>query len=122
MTSTLRAVFGVIPGDGASEGTVWAPRAAQPELLILYESTASLDVSVQDRMLDLLAEPQRELGHTFLFIAQASGRAADEHHMLVLYDDEGVEYRRAADWFTALEQKYTRTLLARPAATPRSAG
>ena len=43
--------------------------------------------------------------------------------MLVLYDGEGVEYRRAADLFTAPEQEYTRTLLAcRPAATPRSAG
>ena len=97
--------------------------AAEPELLILDESTASLDVSVQARVLDLLAELQRELGLTYLFIGHDLAVIQQmSHDVLVMRDGEAVEYRAAAELFAAPEQDYTRALLAAvPPARPRAA-
>ncbi|MDT5095101.1 MAG: peptide/nickel transport system ATP-binding protein ddpF [Mycobacterium sp.] len=87
--------------------------AVEPELLILDESTASLDVSVQERVLELLAKLQRELGLTYLFIAHDLAVIRQmSHDVLVMRNGEAVEYRSATDLFTAPEHEYTRALLA----------
>jgi peptide/nickel transport system ATP-binding protein len=95
--------------------------AVEPELMILDESTASLDVSVQARVLDLLAALQRDLGLTFLFIGHDLAVIQQmSHEVLVMRDGEAVEYRDAAELFAAPEQEYTRALLAAvPPARPR---
>lgn len=97
--------------------------ATEPELLILDESTASLDVSVQSRVLDLLADLQRELGLTYLFIGHDLAVIEQmSHDVLVLRAGRAVEYRPAVELFTAPEQDYTRELLAAvPPARPRAA-
>ncbi|MCK0173486.1 ABC transporter ATP-binding protein [Mycolicibacterium sp. F2034L] len=96
--------------------------AVEPELLILDESTASLDVSVQAKVLDLLAQLQRELGLTYLFIGHDLAVIQRmSHDVLVLRDGAAVEYRPAADLFSSPEQEYTRALLAAiPPARPRT--
>jgi peptide/nickel transport system ATP-binding protein len=87
--------------------------AGEPDLLILDEATASLDVSVQARVLDLLAALQRDLGLTYLFIAHDLAIVHQmSHDVLVMRDGEAVEYRPAADLFASPEQDYTRALLA----------
>lgn len=87
--------------------------AVAPELLILDEATASLDVSVQARVLDLLLELQRDLELTYLFIGHDLAVIQRvSHDVLVLRAGECVEYRSAAQLFTAPEQEYTRALLA----------
>lgn len=87
--------------------------ATEPDLLILDESTASLDVSVQARVLDLLTDLQRELGLTYLFIAHDLAVVHRMcHDVLVMRGGEAVEYRPAAELFAAPEHEYTRTLLA----------
>ncbi|TFV58371.1 ABC transporter ATP-binding protein [Mycobacterium sp. PS03-16] len=96
--------------------------ATEPDLLILDESTASLDVSVQSKVLDLLAQLQRDLGLTYLFIGHDLAVIQRmSHDVLVMRDGAAVEHRPATDLFAAPEQDYTRTLLAAvPPARPRA--
>jgi peptide/nickel transport system ATP-binding protein len=87
--------------------------AGEPDLLILDEATASLDVSVQARVLDLLATLQSDLGLTYLFIAHDLAVVQRmSHDVLVMRDGESVEYRPAAELFATPEHEYTRALLA----------
>ncbi len=97
--------------------------ATEPDLLILDESTASLDVSVQSRVLDLLADLQRDLHLTYLFIGHDLAVIQRvSHDVLVLRDGAAVEYGPAAEIFTDPQQPYTRALLAAiPPARPRAA-
>ena len=86
--------------------------AGEPDLLILDEATAALDVSVQARVLDLMASLQRDLGLTYLFIAHDLAIVQQvSHEVLVMRDGAAVEYRPAADLFAAPEHEYTRALL-----------
>ncbi|WP_157521266.1 ATP-binding cassette domain-containing protein, partial [Mycobacterium sp. ACS4331] len=96
--------------------------AVEPELLILDESTASLDVSVQDRVLELMAGLQQELGLTLLFIAHDLAVVQRvSHDVLVMRSGRAVEFRPAAELFASPEQEYTRELLAAvPPERPRS--
>jgi peptide/nickel transport system ATP-binding protein len=97
--------------------------AVEPELMILDESTASLDVSVQARVLTLLADLQQRLGLTFLLIGHDLAVIQRmSHDVLVMKAGEGVEYRPAAELFESPEQEYTRSLLAAvPPVQPRRA-
>ncbi|MGN7779429.1 ABC transporter ATP-binding protein [Mycolicibacterium sp. 22603] len=87
--------------------------AAEPDLLILDEATAALDVSVQATVLELLTRLQRELELTYLFIGHDLAVIERmSHDVLVLQSGRTVEYRRAEQLFSAPEQDYTRALLA----------
>jgi ABC-type dipeptide/oligopeptide/nickel transport system ATPase subunit len=87
--------------------------ATEPDLLILDESTASLDVSVQARVLELLTELQRDLHLTYLFIGHDLAVIQRmSHDVLVMRDGSAVEYRPAGELFENPEQDYTRALLA----------
>jgi peptide/nickel transport system ATP-binding protein len=99
--------------------------AAEPDLVILDESTAALDVSVQARVLELLAALQADLGLTYLFIAHDLAVVQRvSHDVLVMRTGRAVEYRPAADLFDSPRAEYTRALLAavppeRPRPSPK---
>ena len=97
--------------------------AAEPELLILDEATASLDVSVQARVLDLLSRLQSELSLTYLLIGHDLAVIRQlSHEVLVMRRGEVVENRPADELFASPEQEYTRELLAAvPPVRPRAA-
>jgi peptide/nickel transport system ATP-binding protein len=73
---------------------------------------SALDVSVQARILDLLADVQEQLGVAYLFISHDLGVI---HHMcdrvLVMKDGVIVESGDVADVFRNPRQDYTRALL-----------
>ncbi|HHV21620.1 MAG TPA: ABC transporter ATP-binding protein [Propionibacterium sp.] len=96
--------------------------ALDPAVLILDESTSALDVSIQARVLDLLADLQRDLGLTYLFIAHDLAVVEQMcHDVLVLRDGRTQEYRPGADLFAEPESAYTNELLAAvPPAEPKS--
>jgi ABC-type oligopeptide transport system ATPase subunit len=78
--------------------------ASEPSLLILDESVASLDVSVQAQVLNLLADIREQTGVTYLFIS---------HDLAVVrqVSDEVVVMRRGA----VVERGPTDTVLDEPA-------
>lgn len=97
--------------------------ASDPELLILDESTASLDVTVQASVLDLLAELQRERGLTYLFIAHDLAVVEQiSDTVAVMEKGRVVETGPASKILQHPESDYTRKLLAAiPPETPARA-
>lgn len=96
--------------------------ALEPELIILDEATASLDVSVQARVLALLRRLQEEQGMTYLFIAHDLAIVQEmSHDVVVLKDGAVVEAAPADELFAAPQAEYTRMLLAAvPPEAPRA--
>ena len=97
--------------------------ALDPDLIILDESTASLDVSVQAHVLDLLRDLQQELSLTYLFIAHDLAIVQQmSHDVLVMQHGVAVEHRPSTALFAQPQEQYTRQLLAAiPPERPRAA-
>ena len=86
--------------------------ANNPDVLIADEPTTSLDVTVQARILDLLADLQKRLGMSIVFITHDLGivrRFAGRTY--VMRSGEVVESGRTGDLFAAPKHPYTRMLI-----------
>lgn len=87
--------------------------AARPTLLVLDEPTSALDVSVQAKVLGLLAQLREDFGLTYVFITHdLSVVRTMSSHVAVLYRGRLVEYGPTAELFAHPRHPYTRMLLA----------
>lgn len=87
--------------------------AAEPRLILCDEVTSALDTVVAARIIELLAELQRELGLSYMFISHdLSIVEAICDRVLVLYEGKCVETGAAETVLTSPAHSYTRMLLA----------
>jgi microcin C transport system ATP-binding protein len=85
----------------------------KPAMILLDEPTSSLDVSVQQQVLQLLAELQRRYGLAYLFISHdLAVIRAMAHRVLVMKDGKVVESGVTETVLSNPSQAYTRRLLA----------
>ncbi len=87
--------------------------ASTPSLLLADEPTTALDVTVQGRILRLLADLQRQLGMSVIFVTHdlaVAAQIADE--VIVMYAGRMVETGAVRDIVRAPSHPYTRGLLA----------
>ncbi len=86
--------------------------ANDPDMLIADEPTTALDVTIQQQILELLAELQQRLGMAIVFITHDLNivrRFADRVYVMRL--GEVVETGRTADLFAAPKHPYTKMLI-----------
>ena len=85
--------------------------AMQPDLLVLDEAVASLDVSIQAQVLNLFLELRRDLGLTALFISHDLGVVRHvSDRVAIMYLGKVVELAPAARIYDAPQHPYTRAL------------
>ncbi len=86
--------------------------ACRPDLLIADEPTTSLDVTVQERILDLLFELQKDMGLSILFVTHDLGVVADIcDRVVVMYSGQVVETADVEQLFARPTHPYSDALL-----------
>jgi dipeptide transport system ATP-binding protein len=87
--------------------------ACNPLVLIADEPTTALDVTIQQQILDLLADLQRQRGMALVLITHDMAVIADTaHRVQVMYGGQTMEGRPAEAMLTRPAHPYTAALLA----------
>ena len=84
----------------------------KPDVLIADEPTASLDVTTQKEILELIDELKKEYNMAMIFISHDLAVVAERcDHVAVMYHGEIVEQGKPKDIFTAPKNDYTKLLI-----------
>jgi peptide/nickel transport system ATP-binding protein len=87
--------------------------ACKPDLLIADEPTTALDVTVQNDIISLIQELQKETQMSVLFISHDLALVSEiAHKTLVMYKGEVVEYGPTDRIFKHPKNEYTKALIA----------
>lgn len=110
-----------LSGGMAQRVAIARALSCSPSLLIADEPTTALDVTVQQEILDLFRDLQREFGMAMLFVTHDLAVAADVcDRISVMYAGEMVEMAQVDALFADPRHPYTRGLLsAMPHASTR---
>lgn len=86
--------------------------ALEPELIVCDEATSSLDVSVQDRIIELLVRLQKERGISMVFICHDVSLVQSlAHRVAVMYLGNIVEILPGSEFRTNAMHPYSKALL-----------
>jgi oligopeptide/dipeptide ABC transporter ATP-binding protein len=96
--------------------------AVEPEFIVCDEPIASLDVSIQAQIVNLLVELQETMGLSYLFVSHDLAVVQHvSHRVSVMYLGRVVEMARAEVLYAEPRHPYTRALLAAaPQPDPRN--
>jgi peptide/nickel transport system ATP-binding protein len=93
--------------------------AVRPKVLVADEPVSALDVSMRGQILNLIADLQRDLGLTVLFISHDLGVVRQMcQRVIVMHQGRLVEQGDPSQIFTSPQQEYTRTLVASTPVVP----
>ena len=84
----------------------------EPKILILDEPTSALDVTIQNQILSLLNNLQKELGLSYIFISHDMRVIrAIANKIIVLKEGIIVEENLSKDIFNSPKSEYTKKLI-----------